>query len=58
MTNLTKKELIIYKKLEKPLMGFDDIQKILDTEVKKMGYENHRDFLIKTGWADRFSTHE
>lgn len=53
MDNLNKEEDLI-KKLAKPIIPFSSIEKILDENAKKLGYENHKDLLQKIGWNDRF----
>lgn len=54
MNDFTKEEKLVYKALEKPLLSFDEIQVALDKEAQRLGYENHQDLLIKTGWTERF----
>lgn len=55
MNELTKEEQEIINKIKKPLISFDEIQKAMDAKAQEFGYENHMDFLSKTGWLDRFN---
>lgn len=53
MSEYTEEELMI--KLAKPFITFSLIEKKLDENARKLGYENHKDLLHKTGWTERFS---
>jgi hypothetical protein len=53
VSEYTEEELMI--KLAKPFITFSLIEKKLDENARKLGYENHKDLLHKTGWTERFS---
>jgi hypothetical protein len=55
MNEFTKEELHCLERIKNPIFTFYEIQKAMDEQSQKFGYENHKDFLIKTGWADRFA---
>lgn len=52
-TTLNEQDLL--ERLSKPRIRCEQILKILDDRSKEMGYKNHKDFLLKTGWLHRFS---
>ena len=54
MNDFTKQEREILNRIKKPLISFDEIQKILDAKARELGYENHMDLLTKTEWLNRF----
>ena len=51
---LTQEEQMCLDKLKKPIFTFDDVQKAMDEKAQELGYEDHNDFLTKTGWFNRF----
>lgn len=54
MNDFTKEEYAALSAIAKPVIPFSIIQKKLDEKAIELGYENHNDFLTRTGWKERF----
>lgn len=58
MNDFNKEEREVLASLAKPILTFATIKIKLDAEAKKLGYEDHEDFICKTGWKNRFVINE
>ncbi len=54
MSELNQEEQELLNRLKNPVVKFYTIQKEIDRLAREQGYENYRDFLISTGWFNRF----
>jgi hypothetical protein len=54
-SDLNSSEKDLLEKIKKPLITFDEIQKAMDKHARDLGYADHNEFLIKSGWSNRFA---